>query len=90
MFNKSKRMSNTTVCLYAVDKCVGCGLALPLVDETNWSIGFRAVLYFVGLIWSFTAVAIIADIFMCAIEVITSQTTTVRYYLIKFTVCNKI
>ena len=28
----------------------------------------RCILYFVGLIWSFLGVAIVADIFMCAIE----------------------
>lgn len=30
-------------------------------------------MYFIGLIWSFIGVAIVADIFMCAIEVITSK-----------------
>ena len=79
--------NNTTLaaCIYANDQCTGCGLFLPLVDETIWSLGFRAVLYFVGLVWSFTAVAIIADIFMCAIEVITSQTTTVN--IVNLCVC---
>lgn len=53
------------------------GLILPLINESIWSREFRSVLYLVGLLWSFTAMAIIADTFMCAIEVITSKTTEV-------------
>ena len=58
--------------------CSAQGTVLPLVNESNWSDGFRATIYLVGLLWSFMAVALIADIFMCAIEVITSKTTEVR------------
>ena len=62
-------------------RCSGDGTILPLINESEWSNGFRAALYFIGLMWSFMAVALIADIFMCAIEVITSQTTEVFYLL---------
>jgi len=58
--------------------CSAQGTVLPLVNESNWSDGFRATIYLVGLLWSFMAVALIADIFMCAIEVITSKTTEVK------------
>ncbi|XP_022095531.1 sodium/calcium exchanger 3-like [Acanthaster planci] len=54
------------------------GLILPLTDESGWSLGSRIALYFVGLIWSFLAVAIIADVFMVSIEVITSRTRLLK------------
>ena len=44
------------------------GYIFPLIDETNMPLVVRCILYFVGLIWSFLAVSIVADIFMCAIE----------------------
>jgi len=53
-------------------------LLLPLVSEYTWSVEGRALLYLIGLLWIFLAVAIIADVFMCSIERITSKTTTVR------------
>lgn len=51
---------------------------MPFVNEYTWPVGARAFIYLLGLLWSFFAVAIIADVFMCAIERITSKTTTVR------------
>ena len=41
---------------------------MPLIDETNMPLWTRCIMYFIGLIWSFLGVAIVADIFMCAIE----------------------
>jgi len=53
----------------------GCnGLLLPLVFEESWNPAFRAIVYLVGLLYSFLGVSIVADIFMCAIEKITSKT----------------
>mmetsp|Transcript_15276 Transcript_15276/g.39374 ORF Transcript_15276/g.39374 Transcript_15276/m.39374 type:complete len:799 (+) Transcript_15276:114-2510(+) len=53
------------------------GLFLPLGfphdGEQQWPIPLRAILYFLGLGWCFLGVAIISDIFMSAIEKITSQ-----------------
>uniref|UniRef100_H2Z6F0 Calx-beta domain-containing protein n=1 Tax=Ciona savignyi TaxID=51511 RepID=H2Z6F0_CIOSA len=49
-----------------------------MINESIWSEGFRIFLYGVGLLWSFMAISIIADVFMCAIEVITSKTTEVK------------
>ncbi|XP_077490195.1 sodium/calcium exchanger 3-like [Amblyomma americanum] len=50
------------------------GLLLPLLDESSWSRGGRSFVYLLGLIYCFLGVAIIADVFMCAIERITSKT----------------
>lgn len=58
--------------------CSDKGLLLPLISEYTWPIGGRAFLYLVGLLWIFLAVAIVADIFMCSIERITSKTTKIR------------
>jgi len=53
----------------------GGGLVLPLFgdSEQEWPRGLRAVLYLVGLFWTFVGVAIIADVFMGAIEKVTSK-----------------
>jgi solute carrier family 8 (sodium/calcium exchanger) len=45
--------------------------------EQSWDVTIRAILYLLGLGYLFLGVAISADTFMAAIEVITSQTTTV-------------
>ncbi|KAL1483096.1 hypothetical protein MTO96_002166 [Rhipicephalus appendiculatus] len=50
------------------------GLLLPFLDESSWSRGGRSFIYLLGLIYCFLGVAIIADVFMCAIERITSKT----------------
>ena len=44
------------------------GYIFPIINETNMPLVDRCILYFVGLIWSFLGVSIVADIFMCAIE----------------------
>jgi len=53
----------------------GGGLILPLLGETElkWEKPLRAGLYLAGLLWCFMGVAIIADVFMAAIEKITSK-----------------
>ena len=49
-------------------------LVLPLFPgEILWSNSFRAVIYMLALIYFFFGIAIIADIFMAAIEQITSK-----------------
>ncbi|XP_047469213.1 sodium/calcium exchanger 2-like [Penaeus chinensis] len=55
-------------------RCSSEGLLLPIISEYTWSEGVRAFLYLVGLLYCFMGVAIIADIFMGAIEKITSKT----------------
>ncbi|XP_072167708.1 sodium/calcium exchanger Calx-like [Diadema setosum] len=54
------------------------GIILPLTDESGWNLGFRTFIYLLGLLWSFMGVSIIADIFMCSIEVITSSTRKLK------------
>eukprot|EP00405_Crypthecodinium_cohnii_P050065 CAMPEP_0206604860 /NCGR_PEP_ID=MMETSP0325_2-20121206/49863_1 /ASSEMBLY_ACC=CAM_ASM_000347 /TAXON_ID=2866 /ORGANISM="Crypthecodinium cohnii, Strain Seligo" /LENGTH=831 /DNA_ID=CAMNT_0054119877 /DNA_START=109 /DNA_END=2604 /DNA_ORIENTATION=- len=53
----------------------GGGLILPLFgdSEQQWDNTLRVILYLVGLLWCFLGVAIIADVFMGAIEKITSK-----------------
>ena len=63
--------------------CSDIGILLPLVNESTWGIGFRCIIYLVGLLWSFMAIALVADAFMCAIEVITSQTSEVGRYFVQ-------
>jgi solute carrier family 8 (sodium/calcium exchanger) len=58
--------------------CYDKGMLLPLVNEYTWPRAGRGTIYFIGLIWSFLGVAIIADIFMCSIEKITSKTRTIK------------
>lgn len=49
------------------------GMILPLVDESGMSMSLRITMYLLGLLWFFVGVAIVADIFMVSIEVITSK-----------------
>merc|ERR1711871_1358959 len=51
-----------------------CSSFLLFPGENVWSTGLRIVLYFVALIYCFLGIAIIADVFMGAIEKITSAT----------------
>mmetsp|Transcript_56499 Transcript_56499/g.123823 ORF Transcript_56499/g.123823 Transcript_56499/m.123823 type:complete len:851 (+) Transcript_56499:48-2600(+) len=57
----------------------GSGLLLPLFGdaEQEWATGLRVVLYLAGLAWCFMGVAIVADVFMSAIEAITSKTKSI-------------
>jgi len=64
-----------------VYKCSDRGLVLPLISEFTWSEGARTFLYFLGLLWCFFGIAIVADIFMCSIEKITSHTRKVKVAL---------
>lgn len=59
----------------AVCEVGGGGLFFPLFgdDENEWDNGFRIPLYLFGLLYCFLGVAIIADVFMGAIEKITSE-----------------
>lgn len=57
-----------------LDNCSEKGLLLPIICEHTWSKNVRAFLYLLGLLYCFLGVAIVADIFMCAIEKITSKT----------------
>lgn len=60
------------------DKCSEGTLLLPFLDESEWIEELRIFIYLVALLWCFMGVAIIADVFMCAIETITSKTKQVK------------
>lgn len=53
----------------------GGGIVLPLFGdaEQRWNKGLRTVLYLVGLLWLFMGVGVVCDVFMGAIEAITSK-----------------
>lgn len=53
----------------------GEGLVFPLGGdaERNWDAKFRCFLYGTGLLYSFVGVSVVADIFMAAIERVTSK-----------------
>ncbi|XP_074648787.1 sodium/calcium exchanger 3-like isoform X2 [Tubulanus polymorphus] len=69
--------SNNGTCDVTTYKCSNVGLLLPFVNEYTWPVAGRAVIYLLGLLWCFLGISIIADVFMCAIEKITSKTKTV-------------
>eukprot|EP00736_Rhodelphis_marinus_P003542 Rmarinus@m.9672 len=57
----------------------GSGLFLPIFPGENlWPKEVRALFYFLGLIYCFMGVGIIADVFLAAIEVITSKTKKIE------------
>ena len=58
--------------------CSDDGLILPIFFEDTWPKSLRVVLYLIGLLYSFLGVSIVADIFMCAIEKITSKTKKIH------------
>lgn len=70
-------VTNGTAIVNAADPRIceegGKGTFLPFFEEHNWPVWLRGTLYCLGLGWSFMGVAIIADIFMVAIEEITSK-----------------
>lgn len=63
---------------YECSKVTAETLLLPIINESDWAKAVRIIFYLVALIWSFTGVAIIADVFMCAIETITSKVKVVK------------
>jgi len=71
-------VNNTTY--YSIDTvrfdymCSDLGMLLPLVSEFTWLRGARGFVYLLALLWCFMGVAILADVFMCSIEKITSKT----------------
>ena len=58
--------------------CDAKGLILPLFLEVTWRREFRALLYFLAMCWTFLGVFIVADVFMCACEKISSKTMIVH------------
>lgn len=54
----------------------GSGLLLPREYEQTWDMAARTIIYIAFLLWLFIGVAIVADVFMGAIEAITSKKET--------------
>jgi solute carrier family 8 (sodium/calcium exchanger) len=71
------RVGNTTVNLNEYT-CSDRGLILPIINEYTWPVWLRGLLYFLGLLYIFLGIAIICDIFMCAIEKITSKVQIIK------------
>lgn len=76
--NSVVRFANHTVDLNEY-KCADRGLILPLISEYTWPLWVRGSLYLAGLVYFFLGIAIISDIFMCAIEKITSKVQVIKY-----------
>lgn len=76
-FKNGSELTDIQTWCGAKDKCHK-GLLLPLFLEVTWPKEARAVLYFIGLCFSFLGVSIVADVFMCAIEKITSKTKQIH------------
>ena len=58
--------------------CANEGLALPLFSEFTWNLYARIFIYLLALLWCFMGVSILADVFMCSIEKITSKTRRIK------------
>ena len=71
-------MSVNESCNWDEYSCSTKGIILPIINEKTWPDGLRGFLYLAGLLWCFLGVAIIADVFMCAIEKITSKTRVIK------------
>ena len=65
-----------TVCA-GKDPCSMKGMLLPLFFEGSWPVWVRIALYLTGIIYSFLGIFMVADVFMCAIDSITSTTKKV-------------
>lgn len=63
---------------YLCSKASEGTLIIPLINESEWSRGFRIILYTAAMLWCFMGIAIAADLFMCAIEIITSKTKKIK------------
>merc|ERR1719211_42013 len=53
-------------------------MALPLFMELTWPWQLRSALYLIGLLYSFFGIALVSDLFMGAVEKITSSTKEVK------------
>ena len=52
-------------------------MIFPVFIEQTWPQWLKILLYFIALCYSFVAVFIVADIFMCSIDAITSKTKVI-------------
>lgn len=69
----SSNGTNGTVAEPRICEPGGSGLALPFPGENDWQKEPRAFMYFAILCWTFVGISAIAEIFMAAIEAVTSR-----------------
>jgi len=60
------------------EACFNSGMVLPFVNESTWDWRVRAALYLFALLYSFLGIQIVSDLFMSAIEKITSKTKEIH------------
>jgi len=60
------------------EACFQSGMVLPFVNESTWDWRVRAALYGFALLYSFLGISIVSDLFMSAIEKITSKTKEIH------------
>lgn len=79
----SERMAHGNTSYYDWGPADICphALILPILDERLWNPTVRAIIYLLAMFYFFLGVAIVTDVFMSSIEVITS--TTRKVYLAK-------
>ena len=68
---------NGHVVEYVKDNLSACESWMLLPAENLWPIWLRGILYFSAMIYIFVGIAIVSDIFMCSIEIITSKKKTI-------------
>ncbi|KAJ8029397.1 Sodium/calcium exchanger 2 [Holothuria leucospilota] len=69
--------SNGYVVEYVENGTEPCSSWILLPAENLWPRWIRGVLYLAAMVYLFVGIAIVSDVFMCSIEVITSQQRTV-------------
>ncbi|XP_064647544.1 sodium/calcium exchanger 1-like isoform X2 [Lineus longissimus] len=69
--------SNGYIVEYVAAGQTACTSWLLLPAENLWHVGVRATLYILAMLYLFLGIAIVSDVFMCSIEVITSKKRTI-------------
>ena len=67
-----------SACPVKICEVGGSGYTFPFPHENEWKKEPRAFLYLALLFWCFMGVAIVADVFMAAIEKVTSKKRTIK------------
>lgn len=81
LFSENMAHGNTSYYDWGPADICPHALILPILDERLWNPTVRAIIYLLAMFYFFLGVAIVTDVFMSSIEVITS--TTRKVYLAK-------
>ncbi|XP_038067860.1 sodium/calcium exchanger 2-like isoform X3 [Patiria miniata] len=73
LVNHYTNYSNGQVVEYVPSNQEPCKSWLLLPAENLWSVPLRGILYITAMLYIFVGIAIVSDIFMCSIEMITSK-----------------